>query len=455
MHPPVSGDPASGKSSGRRVRNTLYAWMNGEAVGRLVRSARGLAFYYDEAWLQSPYARPLSLSLPLRAADDPWRGDTLRRYFDQLLPETLRQRQLLARQHATRSTDTFDLLAKLGGDCPGALQLGSEPQPPGNLLACATPLNEQQIEALLQRVRSGTPPGNTGASDPACTLAGPHDKTALLWHQGRWHIPDKHCASSHIVKLPFERHADTGFAMAAPLENSWLCQKLAQAFGVPVARSELRQFGSQKALLVERDDRRTSTDQLRLLCLPREDMAQAFACAPGEKYQINGAPSLSRIARLLLGSSRAEADRLTLMRYQLVFWMLCALDGHAKTFSLRLQAGGGFELAPPYGVLSGYPLIGHTQGKLPVDRISMAMGVLDQQVPEAWQSVQTSHWLALAQRCAVPRAAMSSLMNQLATQALQISASTRKALPAGFPVAVSEPILQGVVHAAQRLRSAR
>jgi hypothetical protein len=50
---------------------------------------------------------------------------------------------------------------------------------------------------------------------------------------------------------------------------------------------------------------------------------------------------------------------------------------------------------------------------------------------------------------------MSSLMNQLATQALQISASTRKALPAGFPVAVSEPILQGVVHAAQRLRSAR
>jgi serine/threonine-protein kinase HipA len=438
----------------RRTRNTLFAWMNQQEVGRLVRSSQGLAFYYSEQWLLSHYCRPISLSLPLRAADDPWRGNAVQHYVEHLLPQTLHQRQLLCRQYGARSTDPFDLLAKLGTDCPGGLQLTPEPVAPQNRLDSATPLDNRQIERLLQRLRAGTAADST-EPDPPCLLAGGHDKTSLLWHQGRWHLPNAGVPGSHIVKLPFDRHADTGFAMSAPLENSWLCQQLAVAFGVPVARSELLQFGAQKALLVERDDRRPGAGQERMLCLPREDMCQAFSAAAGEKYQINGAPSLARMARLLLGSSRAEENRLALMRYQLVFWMLCALDGHAKTFSLNLWAGGSFDLAAPYGVLSGYPLIGYSQGKLPADSIGMALWPGEQDAPLCWQAVQPEHWLALARRCALPRAAMVKLMQTLAAQALQISATARKNLPAGFPVNIAEPILQGIVHAAQRLRAVR
>ena len=82
----------------------------------------------------------------------------------------------------------------------------------------------------------------------------------------------------------------------------------------------------------------------------------------------------------------------------------------------------------------------------------MALGIGEQTIPERWNEIDVVHWLALARRCALPQTQMLQLLSDVSAQALQISAGLRKRLPAGFPVAVSEPILQGVVHAAQRLR---
>ncbi|MDT1823114.1 type II toxin-antitoxin system HipA family toxin, partial [Acinetobacter baumannii] len=46
---------------------TLTTWMNNVRVGTLTRQANGAhSFRYDEEWLRSPRARPLSLSLPLQ-----------------------------------------------------------------------------------------------------------------------------------------------------------------------------------------------------------------------------------------------------------------------------------------------------------------------------------------------------------------------------------------------------
>lgn len=41
-----------------------------------------------------------------------------------------------------------------------------------------------------------------------------------------------------------------------------------------------------------------------------------------------------------------------------VFWMLAGLDGHAKSFSLRLLPGGRFRLTQPYAVMSIRPVEG-------------------------------------------------------------------------------------------------
>jgi len=437
----------------KMARNSLFAWMNGELVGRLERSSlHGLGFYYAREWLTSSFCRPISLSLPLRAAHDPWRGTAVHHFIDNLLPDTVHQRQQLRMQFSAKSIEPFDLLAEVGADCPGALQFTRHETPPPVELDPAPALSEQDIERLLISLGPQASLSRKQPLGARCTFGGAHSKTALLWHQGHWHLPKEGGVSSHILQLPFERHGDTGLMLSAVLENAWLCQRVASAFGVAVPVCELMHFGSQKVLVIERADRRVVLEQNRIICVPREDMCQAFGQPSAEKYQVNGAPTLTRIARLLLGSRNGWHDRRALLHSQLVFWMLCAFDGHAKKFALELGPGGQFGLAPPGGVLSAYPLLGLTQGKMSADKVHMALGIGEQTIPERWNEIDVVHWLALARRCALPQTQMLQLLSDVSAQALQISAGLRKRLPAGFPVAVSEPILQGVVHAAQRLR---
>ena len=76
--------------------------------------AYGHEFRYDETWLASPQARPLSLSLPLSAS--PHRGASVESYFDNLLPESQSVRQRAQSRFAAASTKAFDLLAEIGRD---------------------------------------------------------------------------------------------------------------------------------------------------------------------------------------------------------------------------------------------------------------------------------------------------------------------------------------------------
>ena len=108
--------------------------------------------------------------------------------------------------------------------------------------------------------------------------------------------------------------------------------------------------------------------------LPQEDFCQATATAPALKYESDGGPGIGKIMDLLLGSEKAAADRRDFMRTQLVFWLLAAIDGHAKNFSIFLRAGGAYQLTPRYDILSAHPMLGHGRGRLSPRKITMAMG---------------------------------------------------------------------------------
>jgi hypothetical protein len=62
------------------------------------------------------------------------------------------------------------------------------------------------------------------------------------------------------------------------------------------------------------------------------------------ELRVGRCPGLSAIARVLQGSESRDADLQTLLRAQLLFWMLAATDGHAKNFSVRLLAQGRYQL---------------------------------------------------------------------------------------------------------------
>ena len=100
---------------GRRSHTrTLGLWMNGARVGRwsLAPNAPD-TLQYDEAWVSSEHGRPLSLSLPFTPGNSAHRGDKVRAYFENLLPDSKEIRERLARRFSTGSTDAFELLAEI------------------------------------------------------------------------------------------------------------------------------------------------------------------------------------------------------------------------------------------------------------------------------------------------------------------------------------------------------
>src|SRR4051794_38206585 len=107
------------KSHGR----ALSIWANGERVGSWRIPTRGEdELVYDAHWLGSAAGRPLSLSLPL-IGRSVHKGDAVRNYFDNLLPDSMPIRERIARRFRTGSAGVFDLLQAIGRDCVGAIQL--------------------------------------------------------------------------------------------------------------------------------------------------------------------------------------------------------------------------------------------------------------------------------------------------------------------------------------------
>ena len=85
-------------------------------------------------------------------------------------------------------------------------------------------------------------------------------------------------------------------------------------------------------------------------------MCQANGVAPGLKYESDGGPGIATIMELLKSSQKPEEDRKQFMETVFLFWLLGAIDGHAKNFGIFLKAGGRFQLTPLYDVLSAYPI---------------------------------------------------------------------------------------------------
>ena len=86
-------------------------------------------------------------------------------------------------------------------------------------------------------------------------------------------------------------------------------------------------------------------------------MCQATGTSGNLKYEADGGPGMQKIMDILLGSLQSQEDRRTFMKAQLVFWMLAAIDGHAKNFSIFHLAGGLYQLTPFYDVISVHPLM--------------------------------------------------------------------------------------------------
>lgn len=440
-----------------RKTRQLAIWMNAERVGTWTVGSNNVhRLSYDASWLLSPASRPLSLSLPLQPASISYQGEIVASFFDNLLPNSREIRRRIQGRFHTNSTQAFDLLTEIGRDCVGAIQLLPMDQAPLGLESINShALTDAEIAQMLRSTPGSAILGQHGYDEFRISLAGAQEKTALLWHQGRWHRPLGATPTTHIFKLPLGRVGNMRADFSTSVENEWLCAQIVAAFGLPVARCEMAAFEDQKALIIERFDRRLAQAETHWLRLPQEDCCQALGLAPARKYEADGGPGIKAILDLLLGAQDAAADRLTFFKAQLVFWLLCATDGHAKNFSLAIEPEGRYRLTPLYDILSAFPVLGHGVNQLAPERARMAMAVTGQNRHYEWTHILRRHWISTARTCGISSDVAHEVIDQLIANTSAVIERVTAQLPASFPSYVAESIFFGMREAAAKLADSR
>lgn len=422
--------------------------MNGIEVGVLERERSGaMRFAYSDRWLSRPGARPISLSLPLSSR--PFLGERVYNFFDNLLPDSDAIRARIQARYRTPTRQPFDLLAEIGRDCIGAIQLYPEDSKVRSVReVIAEPLDDGEVSQLLDGYRQ---PGSGGQEEAEfrISLAGAQEKTALLLYQGQWHRPLGSTPTSHILKLPIGRIEHSGIDLSESVENEWLCSQIIRAFGLPIANSEIGNFEGRKALVVERFDRRWSSDGSWLMRLPQEDFCQALGVAPARKYDSDGGSGIRDGMDLLLGSQRPIEDRSNFFRSQIIFWLLAAIDGHAKNFSLFLEPDGAYRMTPLYDVLSVYPLM--TTGAIARQKAAMAMAWEGKSRHYRWGTIQPRHIVNTAVRAGLSRKQAVDMMEELGASVHAVIDQVAGELRTDFPPHIAEPIFAGLERQARSL----
>ncbi len=218
--------------------------LHGRRVGYLAGYQGGRnVMVFDEAWRLDDSRPTLSLTLHPnfpRAAElmqAPWvRQQRLHPWFSNLLPEGA-LRDWLAQRLRVHPDSEFPLLASLGHDLPGALQVSA-----------VAP--DDMPDWVLNHRRSITPVRQVAEVGGGFSLAGVQMKFSMRERDGRFHFGHADELGDWIVKTPSTRHRQVP-------ENEATAMWLAQSAGVDIPEVRLISLDTLEGL--PRSICRTST----------------------------------------------------------------------------------------------------------------------------------------------------------------------------------------------------
>lgn len=308
-------------------------------VATITASDEGLYIRYASDWQSSAQAFPISLSMPLSAAD--WGPTVVTPWLMNLLPEGEPLRAM-TRALGVSQDDVMGHIAETGRDLAGALTIGK-------------PRSAERDETIsiggadaLERIIEDLPakPFLVGEEGVSMSLAGAQEKLPLTMIYGKLAIPVNGTPSTHILKPDNPR-------LAGSVPNEALCMVLARRCGLPVAEVTTGCAGRRSYILVRRFDRDRKGG--RITRLHQEDFCQALGRFPAAKYEHNGTglpgPSLADMFALV--RAHMTARDITRLLDAVIFNMAIGnVDSHAKNYSILLQPGN-VELAPLYDLMSG------------------------------------------------------------------------------------------------------
>lgn len=320
----------------------LTVWCFDRNAGTLTRTPNGMHFAYATDWMTERMP-PLSQSLPL---DGSFIDAAAAAFFGGLLPEGEPRRQL-ARLLGVSDRNDFSLLAMIAGDTAGAITLlpdGEQPRSPGGDVDW---LNDADLAALLRDLPS-RPMHVDEDGEYRLSLAGAQDKLPVVVDaSGRIGLTKGQTPSTHIIKTPIERLPGT-------VANESLCPLLGRELGIEIVNAQPHRVGDQEFLLVERYDRRHTSDGIQRL--HQEDFCQALGIPTERKYQVEGGASLVDCFELVRRAAAVPASEIIkLLDYVALNFLVGNHDAHGKNFSLLyLPESPKAVLAPAYDILSTF-----------------------------------------------------------------------------------------------------
>jgi serine/threonine-protein kinase HipA len=316
----------------------LEVLVHGRPIGTLTRlPGDRVLFAFTEDYIADNNRPTLSLSfkdaLGSLITDVRPTQTRLPAFFANLLPEGT-MRDYLAARAAVKPEREFFLIAILGRDLPGALEI----RPADG----AMPLDEYVDESL---------DAANAESGPAMhfSLAGVQLKfSAVKDATGGLTIPADGVGGSWIVKLPSTKFQDVP-------ENEFAMMELARRVGIAVPETALIPIDKisglpsginaigKHAYVIKRFDRAANGERVHI-----EDFAQVFGVYPERKYDRASYRNLAEVIWTEIG----EVGIIEFLR-RLVFNVLIGnADMHLKNWSLIYADRRNAALAPAYDYVS-------------------------------------------------------------------------------------------------------
>lgn len=363
----------------------LEVRLGGEKIGHLDRTKNGARFAFSEEAVSEHPSSPL-LSTALCVQEGPF--DALRTFswFSGLLPEDARLNEL-QRFYGVAEGDYFGLLAQIGWECAGAVEV--MPSEDWSLVRASQELSSEKRlapEELAARLVALPSHPYDDASSLRVSLGGFQEKLCVIARSEDWAAAEPGHRALNSVALPLDGAPSTHILKPQP-RGRLVGLVEAEAWGMEVARHVTETAGSAMldvpdappTLIVERFDRVET--KRGLVRLHQEDCAQALGVEPGRKYAATASPTKSDptyrgIAELL---SRYAVDSLEerkrLLRHLFVNAVLGNTDAHAKNYAL-LHEGDTVRLAPLYDVVPALEITPdmlfmglRIDGRIRIDRI--------------------------------------------------------------------------------------
>ncbi|MFJ5000173.1 type II toxin-antitoxin system HipA family toxin [Microbacterium sp. NPDC088619] len=344
------------------MTDVLDVWLDGRFSGQLLRGEQDqVEFLYDEEYVSERNSTPLSLSMPMSAlAHGP---DVVMPWLSNLLPDADEVRSRWAAKFGERRIDPFSLLAHMGEDAPGSVQVVPEsvvPSDPGELSPLTDRDIARRVRAILDDPDHWVDDGDDDES--RFSLGGNQGKFALARIGGGWFEPNGRAASTHIVKPGMVLASGQTDAHVQAVE--FVTMRAARALGIRAAKVEILDFEGLPAFVTTRFDRRLASDGT-VVRVHQEDFCQALGVYPSRKYEEDGGPTMADMVELVESASSPAYrvdDKLEFAQLFAYNLLVAGVDAHAKNHSL-LHAGNATRLAPAYDLISAH-------GIWPEDRVT-------------------------------------------------------------------------------------